>query len=491
MTEASDVPFGLELTKGVVAKFLLAGIGFLGTIVFARVLGPVSFGGYYLVLTIVRLSKLPIDGFAKAGKKRFSETAANRSKIFGAMLLIVICVVSLAGGSAFLVKAWFASYTGLSEGYLLFMVLIASIGLFTPIQGLLSSTGRVSLTIWIDLLRSLFTTPLQLLLVLLGFGAAGMAFGLSIATVCSVPVTFYFLRTAPGVPTRTTLQSLWTYARHSTLSSVFGKAFNQFDLLLLGFLLTPAAAGNYKVAMQLTLPAILISEVSGDGLMARVSNLHSKGKDVGPDLSNTLAFSSILGLPIFFGGLVLARPLVVTIYGGDYARAAPLLIGLAMYRLLRSQTTPLIQTVNGINRPEVNVRISAITLALNVALGIVLTLEYGSIGVVVATAAAESLRYAILLLVVKRQIKHVDLFPTTLLEQLAAAIVMAGVVFVFHQFMPVRSWLHLLGLLCVGGTVYGVVLVTVSETLRVTVLSILRDAGLSRVFEDCERSAEK
>lgn len=481
MTEASNISFGLEISKGFVAKILLAGIGFLGTIVFARVLGPKSFGGFYLVLTIVQLTKLPIDGFSSAAKKRFSETDADRGEILGTSLTIVLIVIVFAGIFAIILKDVFVSYTGLVNASLLFVVLFTAISMFTPMQELLTATGQVSRSIWIDLLRSLFTTPLQLVLVLVGYGATGMAFGLSIATLCTVPVTYYILSTTPELPTRDTFRSMWSYARHSIVSSMLGKAFGQFDLVLLGLLLTPVAAGNYKVAMQLTLPAVMVSDIVGDGLMARISNLHSKGENIAADLSNALAFTSILSIPIFFGGLVLARPLVVTVYGADYMSAAPLLVGLALFRLFRSQTTPLSQAVGGIDRPDINVRISAITLTLNVTLGVALTLEYGSIGVVVATVAAEALRYSILLVIVNQQIENADLIPATLLEQLASAVMMAGIVFVVHQFVSVQSWVHLLVLLGVGGLAYATILVAISETLRQTAFSILRDAGLGIV----------
>lgn len=479
MTEPSDVPFGLEITKGLVAKFLLAGIGFVGTILFARILGPVAFGGFYLVWSLVEVSKLPIDGFSQASNKRFSETDTNRPEILGAAVFVILCAGTMAVVGAVIAQDQIAAFTGLDSGFILFGVLFLATGIFTPFQGMLAATGRVSLTVWVDLLRSLLTTPLQLLFVLLNFGAAGMAYGLSLATLLTIPVTHYMLRIPPSVPSRSTLRRLWSYARHSMLSAILGKAYKRFDILLLGFLLTPAAAGHYEVALKLTLPAVLLSEIAGEGLMARISNLHSKGQSFADDLTNTLSFTSILAVPIFFGGLVLSRPLVVTIYGPDYDAAAPLLVGLAMYRLIRSQTTPLEQTVNGIDRPGVNVRVSAIALALNITLGVAFTLEWGSIGVVVATVLAEGLRYSILFFVVRRWITDVELVPDTLLEQLGAAVAMGLVVLGADSVIQIQSWMDLSILIGLGAAVYGITLLAVSEKLRYTVLAILEDAGYS------------
>jgi len=478
MSDAADVSFGLEVTKGTAAKFLLAGIGFVGTIVFARVLGPTAFGGFYLLLAVIQVSKLPIDGVAAASKKRFSEADVDRGAIAGTIVAVIGLVSILAVLGAWIARDVLVSLSGLADAPLLFAVLFVSLSLFVPLQGMLTATGRVGLTIWIDLFRSALTLPLQIVLVLRGFGAAGMAYGLSLATFVSIPATQYALGTRPAPPDRETLRDLWAFARHSTAAKFLGTAYSRFDVLLLGAILSPAAAGQYEVAMKLTVPAVFISEVAGDGLMARVSNLETRGQAVAQELTNTLSFTSIVAFPIFFGALVLARPVVVTVYGPDYGTAASLLVGLALFRLVETQTAPLRQSLNGLDRPDINVRVSAVTLALNVVLGVVLTLEYGSIGVVVATVIAEALRYVWLARVLRRQLPDSELLPRTLAEQAGAAALMAVVVVSLHGIVPVRSWVDLSLLLAVGAAVYGTTLLAASEPLRHTVVAVLGDAGV-------------
>lgn len=478
MTQASEVPFGLEVTRGVIAKFLMAVIGFAGTIIFARILGPVAFGGFYLVWSVVQIGKLPVDGVSQAAQKRFSESGTDRGKIVGAMVILSI------GGSfaAILVASLFESnldsFSGLEEAVLLFSVLYLSVSLFTPFQAMVIATGRVSLTIWLDLLRSVLTLPFQLAFVLLSYGAAGMAYGLSVATVLVVPLTHYFLRSKPKIPSRETFRRLWSFARHSIVSVSLGRAYSRFDIVLLGILLSPAAAGQYEVAMKLTIPAVFIPEIAGEGLMARVSNLKSKGESVALDVSNTLMFTSVLAIPIFFGAAVLSRQLVVTIYGPEFAAAATLLVGLALFRLLRTQTAPLMDTINGLDRPDINVRIAALTLFVNIVLGIVLTIEFGAIGVVLATVLAESMKYVSAAYVVRGMVSDVEILPRTLLEQFGAGVVMAIGVAGAHQVIPVQSWIHLISLVTLGAAAYGITLLTISRTLRFTVISILQDAGL-------------
>lgn len=480
MTEASEVPFGLEVSKGLIAKFLMAIIGFIGTILFARILGPVAFGGFYLVWSVVKIVKLPVDGFETASMKRYSETGTDRSAVVGTTLLVVAGVSFVATVGAIFLRARLASYTGLESAAFLFVILLVSVSLFTTFQGLLSGTGRVSLTVWIDLLRSVLTTPLQLAFILLGFSAAGMAYGLTLATLLTIPATLYFLGAVPSWPSRHLLRRIWEFARYSIVSSTFGRIYSRFDVLLLGALLTPSAVGHYEVALKLTIPAVLLSKVASDGLMARVSNLQSKGEAADVDVSNILSFTSILAIPLFFGAAVLSRPLVVTIYGPEYAAASSMLVGLALFRVFSTQAGPLTRTLQGIDRPELNVRVSAVTLALNVVLGVALTLYVGAIGVVVATVIAEALKYVVSASLVRREIPDVELFPITLLEQIAVATAMAVAVVGAHHAIPVQSWIHLLVLVGFGAAVYGGGLLVVSDRLRFALVSILRDAGVEQ-----------
>lgn len=478
MAEASEVPFGLEVTKGLVAKFLMAILGFVGTILFARILGPVSFGGFYLVMAIVGISKLPVDGFASASMKRYSESESGRSEIVGATLIVVTVTSLLATVVVSLFRGSMATFTGLPNAHLLFVLLFVTTAVFVPLQKMVSGTGKISRTVWIDFIRSIFTTPIQLVFILLGFGAAGMAYGLSFATAITIPISYHYIGEKPSIPEWKTIKNLWSFARFSTLASTLNRIYGRIDVLLLGALLTPAAVGHYEVALKLTIPAAFVSEIAGEGLMARVSNLINKEESVSTDVSNTLSLSSVLAIPLFFGASVIAEPLVVTLYGAEYAEASVLLIGLALFRVFQTQSNPLMQTIKGLDRPDVTVWIAAGTLALNVPLGIILTLQIGAPGVVVATVIAEGTKYLAAASWIRRTEPRVDIVSRMLAEQILSGAVMAGAVAGLHHWVPVQSWIDLLALVGAGAVLYSSFLLLISYRLRYTVSSIVRDADV-------------
>ena len=473
-TDASEISLGGETLKGTTAKFVTVLVGFVGTILFARILGPSAYGGFYLLLAVVEIVDRPIRGWAKAGKKRFSEANSDDRRIVGGVLLFTagFLVVAILGG--FLAEPWLHSYTGLDHSPVLFAVLIASTTGYISVRSFVEARGLMGIATWSNTLRNWLAFPLQLGLILGGLGVAGMAYGYATATVLAIPVVAYFAATAPTFPTRETVRSLWSYARYSIPVDFLGKAYSRFDLILLGMLLTPAAASYYDVAYRVTLPATFIAGVAAGGLMARVSNLRSKDETFGSDIENTLAFSGVLAFPIFFGALAIADELILTLFGGEYAPAGLLLIGIALYRVVKSQTTPLMAVVDGLDRPDVNLRLSAITLGFNVVTGVLLVLWIGAIGVVISTVFAELLRYVFLVRFLKATHPTIELFPRPIVEQCAAGITMFALVAAVGTAYPIRSWLGLLFVLGVGAATYALALVVISSYHRTLATTALR-----------------
>lgn len=473
---AGESRLGLQVSKGLIAKFIQAVLGFVGTIIFARVLGPTDFGGYYLLLSIVDMANRPIAGVSNATQKRYAESDTFRREILGVQTGFNVAYIALLSAIAALLHEALRSYTGLDDSAVLLVILLLSLGFFSSVQPFLAAIGQIGTQTWIDTLRSILTLGLQLLFVLAGLAAAGMVFGLALATFLMLPLTYRYLRNLPTWPSPETVQSVWSFARFSVPSTFVSKAYDRFDILLLGFLASPAVAGQYEVAYKLTVPAMFVAGLASSGMLAKVSDLVSRGQAVGQDLENALAFSSIFAIPIFFGALAMPRSIVVTAYGAAYRDAAWLLVGLALFRVLQTQVAILSGFTQAIDRPDVSLRVSIVALVVNVSLGIALFQEMGALGIVLATVVAEVLRYATFRRFVGGETATSGL-PRALFHQIAAGLVMFGVVEISNEFIPVRSWVTLSVLIGAGAIVYFVVLTVLSTHFRVTIKSVLADAA--------------
>ncbi len=422
-----DVSLGGETAKGTAAKFVTLGVGFVGSIVLARSLGPAAYGGFYALLAIVEIVDRPIRGWATAGKKRASESGADRDQIATALISALAVFLGIISAGALLAGDVLRSYADLSAAVPMFIALLVTTTLYVTIRALVTSRGLIGLATWTNTIRNGTAVPLQILFAVplgFGLGAAGMAYGYAAGTLLVVPMVAYYAKVRPETPTWETVRSLWGYAKYSIPSGFLGRVYSRFDLLLIGALVGPASVGYYEIAYRISLPATFLSTVAASALLPRVSFRATDSKSFTTDVASVLSYSSLLSLPIFFGAVVIANDLVIVLYGTDYTGAGLLLIGIALYRIVKSQSGPLKSVVDGIDRPDYNLRLSAITLLLNVLLGVILILEYGAIGVVVATVIAESFRYLGLCWFLRREVPELRLYSRPILEQAFAAAAM-------------------------------------------------------------------
>ncbi|GAA0285775.1 oligosaccharide flippase family protein [Halobacterium noricense] len=474
-SNAGNINLGLESLKGLIAKFVQAVLGFVGTILFARILGPEAFGGFYFLLSFVTISTRPLDGLGGAIQKRFSEHNAPHEELLGTVVLFDVAMFLVAGFGVWLFRGVITAETNVDNAALVFFLLFVTLGTFLLVQKLIGAAGHPGFQIWNDTLRSMLTLPLQIGFILAGFGAAGMGYGLASATLLVIPVGLFFIRVRPTLPSRGTIKSVWQFARYSIFTRLLGAASGNFDTIVLGAFLTTATVGYYQVAYRLTVPATFMMAAVGGALMPKVSNFHSRGEAISGDITNAISYNSILAIPLFFGAVALAQDIVVTVYGSSYAAAAEFLVGLALYQVLTTQTDVYQRTLSGIDRPDWELRIDGSTLLFNLVVGISLLFVVGAIGVVIATVLTEFLRLVFSMRAVRELVPDIEPLPRPLLDQVIAGGVMLLGVEALNLFVTVRSWFELVVLVGFGVLLYGGVLLGVSRHARNTLWSIYGD----------------
>ncbi len=441
MTNAGDVSFGRETLKGVSAKLAMFFFGFLATAYFARRLGPETFGGYFLLLSVVQFANRVPHGFGGACQKRLAETDTSNEQLLGLALALSLGCGAVAAVAAAVGRAPLAAYTGIPNAAALAVPLFVALSLFLPLQFLLAGTGQFGITNWIDLVREVAKTGLQFGLVALGFGVTGMTVGFVAATALCLPIILHFLGTRPALPTRDTVAYVWEYARYNIPSNVVGKAYTRFDVFLLGWIGLTSAVGYYEVALSLTALATLISGVVMDGLISTTSNLASRGRSAVETITTTISYTSVIAIPMFVLAAFLGDVLVEAIYGSAYLSTVPFLVGIAAYRIVQTQREPLDSAVKGLGHPDAVFRISTLTLAVNLALGIALVVAFGAVGVVVATVVAELFRCGLLHCTLRRNDEPVPVLPSPLNAQLRSAAGMAAVLAALTYVLP-ETLLH-------------------------------------------------
>lgn len=473
-----DVDFGVQVGIGVLGRVVTVLVAFLGSILLARILGPTGYGSFYLLLAIVALLDNPVTGWATACRKRLTETDFPSGEAVGSTVIAIIASSAVVFTLAWVARPTIASLTGHPAAWLYLAVLFVGSVTYATAQQVLQATRRFGSSTWLGASRDTVRVLVQAALVVAGFGVAGMVGGMVAANLVVAPIALYLIGARPGLPTAETLAEIWRFARSSVPAGFVGTAQEHMDILLLGIFVGTSVAGVYEIALKLTIPAMFVAGVAQNGLMGRVSNLRSRDEPVVADIENNLAYASVLGVPLFFGVLVLAEPVVVTVYSSQFVGAAPYLIGLALFRLLRTQRVILLATIDGFDRPDLNLKVSTAEFALNLALGLSLLFTVGPIGVVVATVVSEGVGYALRAVAVRSLAPSVTLLPKQIGSQVLSGAVMATVVAAGRAFLPLASWSTVLGLVALGGLTYFVTLIGLSRPFRTTIRAVAADAGL-------------
>lgn len=472
MTDASEVDLSFEVGKGLIAKVVMAVIGFAGTILFARLLGASDFGGYYLLLMIAEMLKKPVDGWSAAAKKRYSELTSPKGEIIAGQMLLPLFLVVFAAAGAYPFRAAIADYTGVARSYHVLVFLAGSLSLYSAFESILGATGLVGRQTGIDTFRSIITLALQVLFVWYGIGVLGMAYGLGLATLISIPLLFWSLDLRVNVPTASTFWSLARFAKDSIPYTFVSKAWDRYDIFLIGALLSPNIVGYYEVAYKLVVPATFVSGLIGSIMMSRTSNLASRGEDATADIANSLSFASLFAIPIFFGALAIPEKLIVTAYGPEYRSAAVLLIGLALYQIFNTQSTVFGDIIAGLDRHNANLRISVFAFTVNVVLGYLLIFRYGALGVVAATVVASVLEYVAAAYLLTRF--DTPIISKTVLQEVLAGVLMYVALVPLSTAVSIDSWYSLLLVVASGGLVYFAVLIAISVRIRAVIKSLLK-----------------
>lgn len=473
-----DTDFGVQVGIGFVGRVVAMLVAFLGAILLARVLGPDGYGAFYILMAVVSMLDNPVTGWANACRKRLTEEGFPRGEAVGSTLLGVAVSALVVTAGAWLLSPWIVEFTGEPKGWLLLSVLFVGMVTYVATLEILQASANFGSSQWVMAGRDVVRVLAQAGLVLIGLGVAGMVGGMVLANLLLAPVVIYFLGIRPTMPSGQTVREIWTFAKSSIPNGFVGTAQNKMDTLLLGILATPGVVGNYEVALRVTTPALFVAGVASSGLMGRISNRRSKQQDVDRDIQNTLSYVSIVAIPLFVGALTVGTPVVVTLFSAQYAEAGSFIAGLALFHLFRSQKSVLVSTLDGFDRPDLNLRISSVVFVLNVLLGVGLFFAIGPIGVVIATVVSEAVAYVGAAYIIRSFVPSVSLLPRPLLDQGVSGVVMGAVVYGARGVLPLRWWGYVMFVVGLGGVVYFATLVAISEPFRGTVRAISQDAGL-------------
>jgi O-antigen/teichoic acid export membrane protein len=348
------------------------------TIVVPRYLGPSGVGqlrlgvaiwaiatvfgelGTTMVVTL-EFARDPASGFAMLGP-------VVRLRVLGGLL-------GMFGVLAFVVIAGYDLETCIIVG-------IVGLGLIALMFADVARAGLfgfqwMSVTARTDVITKVVTVAVVVGVLLAGGGTAAVAGAMGVPAVLCVVLLFRALysrrdRSVPAVP-RPPAASVLQKSSPFFYSSLITAAYSSLDVVIISLVATQEEIGWYAVAATLMGTLLFLPNAIVTSLFPALAKAHDESSNAASDLmGRALRTALIVAVPISFGTIVIADPLVTMLFGQDFAPAGPVLATGGIVLLLMFLTI----LVGGVARATGKVTVFNVAVTIATVLTIPLDLVF-------------------------------------------------------------------------------------------------------------------
>lgn len=378
----------------------------LGTLsVLAHLLSPEIFGLVALAtLTMDYLSIISDLGFGAALIQKKGNVEEHANTAFSINILANASLTILISLTAPLAANFFREPT--LTPVLRWLSTIFLIKSFGTIQNvLLERELNFKKRMIADLGNAVIKSLVSISLACQGYGVWSLVAG-SLAGTAVASIALW--RLSPWKPKlaweTSVVKQLFSYGLSIIGSNALTAWEDNFDYLIIGRIFDSAALGIYTVAYRLPETLILNTLwLMTSVLFPTFSALQDNKDSLKKGFLSTVHYVELLVVPICFGMLVTADPLIRVAFGTQWIDAIPLLQFISLYALIASIGFHAGDVYKAIGRPDILFKISLPLFPLRL-LALWIGAQFGLIGVALGHLVAEIAAIIINFIVIKRMI---------------------------------------------------------------------------------------
>jgi len=471
------VPRRLNIARAgtllVAVEVLNVFVGFASTVYFARALGATQLGIFFLFqAAVATLATVADFGLRGAVEKRLTE-GEREGALLGAGVALKIGLFALVGVAVWVARDPLAGYIG-ADLTILLLVTTALYEFSALTMHVLRAELRAAETAVLYFLRLLTYVAIGVPLIAAGYGVRGLVAGLAASYLVLLLGGLLRVSTPLARPGLAEVRSLVGYAKYNGVWALGGYVYTTMDVLVVGYFLSQAAVGAYQLAWNVTAMTAVVAGVLANTLFAQLSiwNVEGESERVRETVRDALTVSLAVGIPSFFGVLVLSGDILSVVFGPEYAIAGLAFVVLMAEKLVGGPNQILDATVRAFDRPDVGAFATAGSLTANVVLNVLLVPRFGLAGAAAATGLAMALNTAVLAGALTR-FMTVSIAWREVAWCGVAGVLMAATLVGLGRVVSPSSLPTLVGYVVLGGAVYGGV-VAVSPTLRAKGIEMAR-----------------
>lgn len=393
-------------------------IGFLLRVVLARWLGAADLGLYQMVLTVQGIAMLVATlGIPAALIKYVAEYKDNKEKLTQTVssgLLSSILFGILVGILLYALSGTLAGLFDMPELAHLLKILAFALpftSLLEALLGLFNGLREMKTYAYLMILRSLLMILFIITFVRLGFGVEGAVLGIALSVIGGCVFGLYRSRRFVHLNLQGFIQNikkLVSFGSQMFGANAMGLTLAYTDIILIGYFLAAKDVGYYSVAVSLSMFFLIVPQAIQRITYPTTSEYWSKNnyQALQTMLDKSMKYSACILLPLGLGVGFFVKEIITTIFGGEFIYAVLPLCILLIARVIRGGTiVPIGGSFSGVGRPDLALKLGAISATTNIGLNILLIPRFGIVGAAVATTASLLLGTIIFLALMPRILK--------------------------------------------------------------------------------------
>ncbi|MXR50425.1 oligosaccharide flippase family protein [Halovenus sp. WSH3] len=460
---------GIKLTNRIV--------GFVGIIIYTRLVSSIELGQYFLFIGILGvLTTVTVSGLGSATFREISRVDDPDETFTAVLILILILLICLT-----LMIIPFGTVIDNFIGRDITNALILTL----PLEALSIILGIVlrgeekiipNEIIW------LFSRIMQFCFAVIAIQAGESAFTVVIVAyfigrAVRVSISYVFIDVSlSGVPPLEEFRSLvhgWRYLSVMRWGN-FGQQW--VDTLLIGFFLAPASVAVYEVIWRLSSLGLFVLNISSGVLFPRLVKWIERGNSEKFNWYSRRAYlyATMPFVPLALGSVVVGESLLGLLYGSEYASGYIALVLLLFGRSFQSIDSVSNKILMATDNDRVIAIITVAVIVVNLVSNSYLIPRYGLAGAATGTGVA-----FLCGAVIKSWLSVKSTGVSVPLRDFAMVLIsgffMSTIVYLISlQFSEIR-WLQLLVLITIGGTIFCTITAILSRAVSNDVREIFSE----------------
>ncbi len=276
----------------------------------------------------------------------------------------------------------------------------------------------------VELGRALLQAALYVIVVLRGWGIAGLGGALAVSSLAALLAYWILahravagLRASPFSASRAELRRLVRFGGGVFSLRLVSTVYNQMDKAIVGIALGPRPVGLYEIANKVNLGAATISSVSVSAVVPAAASLRREAALLRDMFVRGSCYATAASLPFAVAVFIFAKPLLLSWIGPSALPAVGAVRLFACYEAMQMVNNVGSTMIFGVGRIRLPLVVNTVATLLNLVLSIALVHPLGFSGVIVGTLLANGLAWPILLWYYLRVF---DCSPWTWLRRLVA-----------------------------------------------------------------------